>query len=146
MSIETNKAQMERFVTFINSNDPALAEKLVAADAAFHVPFQEEPLVGPAAYVAVVNMMRGGFSDIQWELLELVAEGDTVAARFQTRGTHDGTFFGFPATGRKIVGRAMNFYRFTDGKIVGEVGLPDLLGLLQQIDAVPQLDAGLGKD
>ncbi len=142
MSTEANKAQMKLFVTFINTADPDLAEKLVSSDAAFHVPFQKEPLIGPAAYVGVVNMMRRGFSDIQWELLEMVAEGDTVAARFTMRGTHDGTFFGFPATGRKIVGRAMNFYRFKEGKIVGEVGQPDLLGLLQQIGAVAQLDAG----
>jgi steroid delta-isomerase-like uncharacterized protein len=120
---------------------------LVARDAAFHVPFQKEPLVGPSGYLGVINMMRRGFSDIQWELLEMAAEGDTVAAHFETRGTHDGTFFSFPATGSKIVGRAMNFYRFNhDGKIVGEVGLPDLLGLLQQIGAIPQLDAGNAED
>jgi SnoaL-like polyketide cyclase len=78
-------------------------------------------------------MMRAGFSDIQWELKNMVAEGDTVAAQFVMRGTHDGTFFGVPATGRKIEARAMNFYRFKDGKIVAEVGLPDLRGLMKQM-------------
>ena len=34
--------------------------------------------------------------------------------------------------------QAMNFYRFSDGQIVEERGQPDLLGLLQQIGAVPK--------
>ncbi len=60
-----------------------------------------------------------------------------LAARFTMRGTHDGAFFGAPATGKKIEVRAMNFYRFSDGMIAEEYGQPDLLGLLQQIGALP---------
>jgi hypothetical protein len=32
----------------------------------------------------------------------------------------------------------MNFYRFSNGQIVEEYGPPDMLGLLQQIGAVPR--------
>jgi steroid delta-isomerase-like uncharacterized protein len=85
----------------------------------------------------VLGMMRSGFSDVRWSLEETIAEGDKMAARFTMRGTHDGTFFGVPATGRKIEVRAMNFYRLAGGKFVEEYGQPDLLGLLQQIGAVP---------
>jgi hypothetical protein len=55
MSIERNKKQMGRFVTFINTADPALAEELVDPSAKFHVPFKEEPLIGPPAYLMVVK-------------------------------------------------------------------------------------------
>jgi predicted ester cyclase len=82
-------------------------------------------------------MMRGGFSDIQWTLEDMVAEGDKVAARFTLRGTHDGPFFGVPPTGKTIVGMSTSFYRIEDGKIVEDHGLPDVLGILQQIGAVP---------
>lgn len=57
--------------------------------------------------------MRGGFPDIQWTLEEMVAEGDKVAARFIMRGTHRGTFFGVPPTGKTIAVQAMNFYRLS---------------------------------
>ena len=60
-----------------------------------------------------------------------------VAARFTMRGTHRGTFFGVPPTGKKIVVQAMNFYRLSGGQLVEERGQPDMLGLLQQIGAVP---------
>jgi predicted ester cyclase len=53
------------------------------------------------------------------------------------RGTHQGAFFGVPPTGKKIEVQAMNFYRFSSGQIVEEYGQPDLLGLMQQIGAIP---------
>ncbi|MFE3902801.1 ester cyclase [Streptomyces sp. NPDC059153] len=85
----------------------------------------------------VIGMMRSGFPDVQWPLEEMIKEGDTVAARFTMRGTHDGEFFGVPASGNKVSVQAMNFYYLADGRIVGERGQPDLLGVMQQIGAVP---------
>jgi steroid delta-isomerase-like uncharacterized protein len=129
--------QMELFVEFINAPSEALAEKIVAADAVFHVPGRPEPVIGPSGYLEIIAMMRAGFPDVQWILEETITEGDNVAARFTMRGTHQGNFFGVPPTGKHISVQAMNFYRWSDGKIIAERGQPDLLGLLQQIGAVP---------
>jgi steroid delta-isomerase-like uncharacterized protein len=134
---EANKHVMRRFVEFINSASETLATELIAPNAVFHVPGNPEPMRGPAGYLAVIGMMRGGFPDIQWVLEETIVEGDSVAARFTMRGTHHGTFFGVPPTGKPITVQAMNFYRLAGGQIVEERGQPDLLGLLQQIGAVP---------
>ncbi len=43
----------------------------------FHVPGRSEPMRGPAGYLEIIGMMRGGFPAIQW-----IVEGDKVAARF----------------------------------------------------------------
>lgn len=137
MTSEANKVVIHRFTEFINTASEKLAAELVAPDAIFHVPGRSEPMRGPAGYLAVIGMMRGGLPDIQWTLEEMVAETDKVAARFMMRGTHQGTFFGVPPTGKKIEVMAMNFYRFSGGQIVEEHGQPDLLGLLQQIGAIP---------
>ena len=91
----------------------------------------------PAGYLAIIGMMRGGFPDIQWTVEEMVVEGDKVTARFTMRGTHQGTFFGVPPTGKKIAVQAMNIYRLSDGQFVEEHGQPDMLGLLKQIGALP---------
>jgi len=128
---------MSRFVEFINTGSEKLAEELISPDAVFHVPGRPEPLRGPAGYLAVIGMMRGGFPDIQWTLEEMIAEDDKVAARFTMRGTHQGSFFGVPPTGKTIAVQAMNFYRLSAGQFIEERGQPDLLGLLQQIGAVP---------
>ncbi|MFM0166712.1 ester cyclase [Paraburkholderia sediminicola] len=137
MSVEANRLTMSRFVDFINTASEALAQELISDDAAFFVPGRPDPVRGPAGYLEIIAMMRQGFPDIQWSLEETIAEEDKVAARFIMRGTHQGTFFGVPPTGRKIEVQAMNFYRLADGRFVEERGQPDLLGLLQQIGAVP---------
>jgi len=137
MTAETNKIVMSRFLEFINTASESLAQELISPDAIFHVPGSPEPMRGPAGYLAIIGMMRGGFPDIQWTLEEMVAEGDKVAARFTMRGTHRGTFFGVPPTGKTIAAQAMNIYRLSGGQFVEEHGQPDMLGLLQQIGAVP---------
>ena len=137
MSAETNKAVMHRFLEFINTASEKLAEELISPEAIFHVPGRAEPMRGPAGYLAVIGMMRGGFPDIQWTLEEIIAEDDKVAARFMMRGTHHGSFFGVPPTGKTIAVQALNFYRLSGGQFIEEHGQPDLLGLLRQIGAAP---------
>lgn len=137
MTPESSKQLMQKFTVFINTADEQLATELIAKDAAFHVPGQTAPLQGPAGYLFIIAMMRGGFPDIQWTLEETISEGERVAARFTMRGTHEGTFMGVPPTGKKFEVQAINFYRWFDDKIVEEHGQPDLLGLMQQIGAVP---------
>ena len=136
MAIE-DKEIMNRFVEFINTASEQLARELISPDAIFHVPGQPEPMHGPAGYLALIGMMRSGFPDIQWILEDSVADGDKVAARFIMHGTHQGVFLGVPPTGKSIKVQAMNFYRLSNGQIVEEYGQPDMLGLLQQIGAMP---------
>jgi steroid delta-isomerase-like uncharacterized protein len=137
MSAEANKLTMRRFVEFINTASAGLAKELISPNAIFHVPGRPEPMRGPAGYLAIIEMMRGGFPDIQWTLEEMVAEDDKVAARFTMRGAHQGTFMGVPPSGKKITVQAMNIYHLSNGKFVEEHGQPDMLDLLQQIGAVP---------
>jgi steroid delta-isomerase-like uncharacterized protein len=137
MTAESNKIVMGRFLEFINTASESLAQELISPDAIFHVAGSPETMRGPAGYLTIIGMMRGGFPDIQWTVEEMVAEGDKVAARFTMRGTHQGTFFGVPPTGKKISVQTMNIYRLSGGQFVEEHGQPDMLGLLQQIGAVP---------
>jgi steroid delta-isomerase-like uncharacterized protein len=137
MSTEKNKLVMNRFVEFINTADENLAEELISVNAKFHVPGRPEPMQGPAGYLAIIGMMRSGFPDIQWTLEETIVEGDKVAARFVMRGTHRGSFLGVPPTGKSIAVQAMNFYRLSNGQFIEEHGMPDMMGLMQQIGGLP---------
>lgn len=141
-------AFMARFVAFINSADANIGAELVSVDAQFFVPNQPEPLVGLAGYMQIIAMMRSGFPDIQWSLEDMVAEQDDanpanvrIAARFTMRGTHQNTFMGVPASGNPITVSAVNFYCLKSGKIVEEMGQPDLLSLMMQIGALPPMGA-----
>jgi steroid delta-isomerase-like uncharacterized protein len=128
--------KMHQLVEFINSGDETIGQEVVLESAEFHVPFSDTPLKGLAGYMQVLGMMRSAYPDIQWTLVDTVIEDDRVAAQFTLRGTHEGEFFGVPASGKKIEARAINIYRFVAGKIVDETGLPDLFGIMLQIGAM----------
>jgi steroid delta-isomerase-like uncharacterized protein len=137
MTSEANTQTIRRFTSeFINTASPALAAELIARDAVFHAAGMP-PLRGPEGYLALLGMLRGGFPDVQWTLEDVVSEGDKVAARFTMRGTHTGPFMGVPPSGRAFSVTSMGIYRLSDGQIVEEHGLPDMLGILQQIGAIP---------
>lgn len=130
--------RMDRFVEFINSGDAAIGREVIGDFAVFHVPFAAEPMRGVEGYLGILSMMRSAFSDVRWAIDETIAEGDKIAARFTLTGTHDGTFFGVPATGKSVRVTAINIYHFNDGLIVEEFGMPNVVSILAQIGALPE--------
>jgi steroid delta-isomerase-like uncharacterized protein len=85
----------------------------------------------------IPRLFRGAFSDLEFTIEQLVAEGDIVASLVTGRGTNDGPLMGMPATGRTAQWASTGFFRVRDGKIAEHWGVPDLLGLLGQLGAVP---------
>ncbi len=132
--IEAHKAAMRRFETMINTADSNLAKELVADDARFYTPASPTPLYGGEGYLSVVHWMRKGFSDVQWKLEEMVAEGNVVAVRWSLTGTNDGDFMGMPATGKHISTSVMNFYYLNDeGKVINDIAAEGMIGILRGI-------------
>lgn len=110
-----NLPHLQRFIEFINSGDATIGQEVISDSANFHVPFGP-PLQGLEGYLQILGMMRGAFPDINWTLKETVAEGDKVVARFETCGTHQAPFMGFPASGKVFNMTAVNIYRFENGR------------------------------
>lgn len=69
-------------------------------------------------------------------MVDIVAEGDTVALRYAARMTHKGEFLGIEPTGKIIDATGMAFLRFEDGKRKEDWFLDDSLGILQQLGVV----------
>lgn len=59
-------------------------------------------------------------SDLTTSVNWMMADGDKVAVCITSKGTHDGSFRGIPATGKKYEVTAMTVWRFVDGKIAEE--------------------------
>jgi predicted ester cyclase len=69
----------------------------------------------------------------------VIAEGDKVAIRYTSRGTHQGETGGLgPPTGRQIELGGIAVQRFEDGKIVEFWDRFDNLSLLQQLGLAPE--------
>ena len=76
------------------------------------------------------------FPDLHHEILDIVAEGDKVAVRYNIIGTHKGEFQGIPSTGKEVSFSAMGFIALIDGKVVEEWEVADTMGLMQQLGAI----------
>ena len=79
------------------------------------------------------------FPDAQMEIVDLIADRDTVAARFRCSGTHLGTWRGTAATGRRFTNvDEVYFFRFAGKQISSAWGLEDTLSRLQQLGLAPR--------
>lgn len=87
---------------------------------------EQEMTGGHAAIRKVIQMYRKAFPDLQAQVEILVASKDRVAWQRTLRGTHQGSFKGFPSTGQSVVWRDMVVSRFQDGLIAEEWIVTDL--------------------
>jgi steroid delta-isomerase-like uncharacterized protein len=117
--------------------DPRVADELVSSDYIGYDPARPEPIRGPQGVKENAAEYRNAFEGARIIVKEQVAEGDTVASRWEGRGRHTGELMGIPPTGKDVVVSGQNFSRVKDGKVVEEWSNWDMLGMLQQIGAVP---------
>jgi len=81
---------------------------------------------------------RRSFPDMHMELLELVAEGDRVVARFACSGTHSGEWRGHPPTGRRFERvDEVYFFTFAGERISAAWGIEDTLERFRQLGLNP---------
>lgn len=133
---QLNKRIMQRFTSeFLPTGDPALASRFISPDIVMH--FGGRTQQGRDTYLGIVAANMKAFPDLKWTVEDMRAEGDTVAVRYTMTGTHEGPFAGVEGTGRKIHAESFAFYRLSHGKIVEERAQLDMLGILQQMGALP---------
>lgn len=113
---------------------------LAVADQLYSPDFVGHFVVGPEwkGVEGIKREVRGhrlSFPDWKKTVDDIIAEGDRVVIRFHSTGTHRGTFAGIAPTGRKVAIREIAIYRLAHGKIVEQWGMPDLHGLLTQLQS-----------
>ena len=86
-----------------------------------------------------VRSVVAGFPDFHVEVLQLFSDGETVMYTGRVSGTHEGTFAGFPPTGRRIDFRYMGELRVVDGAVQEHRVYPPLEKILEQIVASPEM-------
>lgn len=130
----TNAELVTRGFDALNDRDREAFRELHDDDAVVHA-FGEE-YRGIDAIVAEEFGIFAAFSDLTYTPEVVIAEGETVAARWTAAGTHDGEFDGIEPTGEDVEFPVMGTFRVENDRIA-EVGIvADQLGLLQQLGVV----------
>jgi predicted ester cyclase len=117
MSIEQNKAVVRRFITeLLGGGNLDLIDELCAPN------YVNTAMGGSdlAGFKAMFPAMGAVISGMRFNIVNLVAEGDAVVARYTSEITL--------ATGKKIDGRGLTYYSIANGKIVEDdpIQTPDL--------------------
>jgi steroid delta-isomerase-like uncharacterized protein len=120
----------------VNQRNLAAAPDFIADDFVTHSPFPGEA-PDREGFVRGYALFLQAFPDFRLTIEDLVAEGDKVALRLVGRGTHTGSLFGLPPTGKKVVIAGHDLLRVAGGKFVEHWGVGDMLGMLQQLGVVP---------
>jgi predicted ester cyclase len=97
-------------------------------------------LFAPELAGSVVEGMasfRAAFPDWREEVIDVVTEGEKLAARFRCSGTLLGEFMGAPPNGRSHEVEEVAFFRIRDGLIREYWVLADNLARLQQLGIAP---------
>ena len=79
--------------------------------------------------------VRSALAERRDPIDRFVADGDEAWMRFYLHGTHEGTIYGLPPTGRRIGVPAVDVSRFAGGKWKESWCFGDELGLLLQLGA-----------
>jgi predicted ester cyclase len=85
-----------------------------------------------------IEPFLASFSDVHMEVVDLVAERDTVVGRFRCSGTHTAEWQGHPATGRRFEEvDEVYFFELREGRIARAWGLEDGLKRMRQLGFAP---------
>jgi predicted ester cyclase len=90
---------------------------------------------------AFADVVWAAFPDVRVEIVEMIAEGDSVATRLVLSGTHSGSgaWEGLAPSGRRASMEGIVIKHLVDGRIVreGQISLWDWLDFYRQLGAIP---------
>jgi predicted ester cyclase len=123
MSAEENKAIIRRLVEAANAQEYDVFDQLMTPEQARQAK-------------DTMRWVYATFEGHHFDIIDMVAEGDTVMTRIATYGRHTGEFEGVPPTGKQWTNRGFVYNRLENGKVVEQEAIMDVLGHLKQLGAI----------
>jgi predicted ester cyclase len=137
MFIEDNKARIRQSIEAINNGD---IEGFFAAFTTTCV-FHDRPSGGTNTFESARQnavAALAAFPDLHMTIEDLIAEGEKIVVRYTYHATHAANVMGTPPTGKQVTWTGISILHRVNGKVVEDWANTDLLGFMQQIDAIPK--------
>ena len=116
-----NRGEIDKFI-----------DKFISPNCVIHFPGGID-ISGVNAIIEYYVGANKAFPDTVHTIDDVIAEGDKIAFRATTKGTHQGEFMGIQPTGNAITVTFDGILHIQDGKIVEWWSEYDALGLMQQL-------------
>ncbi len=125
-----------RFEHAFRAGDQATIDELCHPGLVDHTPASdEEPTL--AGFKQKVAGFKASFPDLEEDLQDIIASGDTVATRWVVTGSQQQELMGIPASRQTIRVEGMNFYHLKDGRVTDIWTQFDGVTLMQQLGVIP---------
>jgi predicted ester cyclase len=138
MSIEENKALVRRYCTAdageIKKSKTAVEDEYHSQDIKVHTSIGHLNLT---EYWDHMDSLLSAFPDGKYNAEDVIAEGDKAVCRYSFTGTHKNAFMNIPPTGKKVKIEGMGIFRISGGKFVEIWYATDVMGMMQQLGAIP---------
>lgn len=135
MSAKENKIIVLRFINeAYNKRNLTVGDELLAANVVLHIP--DADIEGPEGWKQYASGFLTGFTDIDVQVEDTIAEGDKVVAHWTCCGVHTGELQGIAPTGKQVTMTGIAIYRFAGYKIEEIWVWNDLLGMMRQLGVV----------
>ncbi len=147
---ERNREVVRQHLELLNRGDWKQAAALFSSDVRHHLGNWQQ---GTESIVRGRDTLTDNLKDIfrtfpDWkmEIVEMVAEGESVVVRCKVSGTHQGVgvkringgfLVGVQPTGKRFVVQHMHWYKVREGKIIDHFASRDDLGMTQQLGLLP---------
>ena len=95
-------------------------------------------IIGLENFKNYYNNYLTGFSDAEFTIVDIFGQGDKMVKHWNFKGTHDGDFFGVPATGKPVDISGTTLIKMKDGKIAAEQDYMDFLSFYTQLGLLGQ--------
>lgn len=147
VNAEEHRAMFERwFEELWNKKNYAITQELVHPDFTAHGAGGQDIKQGPDGVAEMVRTWHAAFPDGRMTMDDIITEGEYSVIRMTFRGTHEGDFYGVPASGKEVEVTSIGIDRVVDGKITEGWGELNMLGMMQQMGAMPAPGDGPGSD
>ncbi|ALG14883.1 ester cyclase [Kibdelosporangium phytohabitans] len=119
----------------LNQGDLSFIDDVFSPYYVVHVRDLELP-TGPGAFAKAAGFWRESFPDFHCTIEHMIGDGEYVAHRFSTTGTHTGPLGPMPPTGKRFSVSGVDMHRVVGGKVVESWISDDFPRILMEIGAL----------
>gem|GEM_PF-2910881 len=120
---------VKNFYAFLDSQDTAALDKVVAKDFALYFGSSEQPVIFEQLK-PLVKEVYSGFPDYKHEVEIIFASGQYVTSKLKYTGTHLNTYMNVKPTGKKVTYKGIFIFKVENGLITEMHGMEDNLASL----------------
>lgn len=134
--LQAERNAVETLYRAFSEKNPDLVDAVLAAN------WDDIPLApgqgpGPEGIKPIIQGLCEAFPDVQVKIHDMLQLPGRIAVRAEISGTHQGEFFGIPATGKQVSFRLHEFHELDGERVTRTWHMEDWFGLFLQLGKFP---------